>query len=107
MASTAHDLLTPLTGLNLSLSLAKKSSNIKEIRDLINTSLHCTEMMGMIVNRSMALFGSDAPAPAPFPVPGQAAAPLSIHGVKRGSDDNLTEAGKGGGGGRRHRSSRL
>jgi len=56
MASTAHDLLTPLTGMQLSLSLAKRSEDRKEIHEYINTSLQCAEMMGMIVNRSMSLF---------------------------------------------------
>jgi len=56
MACTAHDLLTPLTGMQLSLSLARRSQSIPDIKDYINTSLHCAEMMGMIVNRSMALF---------------------------------------------------
>ncbi len=64
IACTAHDLLTPLTGMQLSLSLAKKSKKQDEIRELVNTSLHCVEMMGMIVNRSMTLFqSSDDPSP--------------------------------------------
>jgi len=79
MASTAHDLMTPLTGMQLSLSLVKKSKDLKEIRDLTNTSLHCAEMMGMIVHRAMALF--------------QDSGKRSFEALSQGDEDEATKFG--------------
>lgn len=56
MACTAHDMLTPLTGIGLSLSLAKDSTSFSEIKELIGSSQICCEMIQMIIHRSMSLF---------------------------------------------------
>jgi len=63
MACTAHDMLTPLTGMGLSLSLARESNNVREIHDLISSSQVCCEMISMIIHRSMSLFQSDKADP--------------------------------------------
>jgi signal transduction histidine kinase/CheY-like chemotaxis protein len=60
LAGTSHDLLTPITGLQLALPLMKgilaKGSAIGVKADYIDTAMHCSEMMNILVMRSMNLF---------------------------------------------------
>lgn len=59
IACTAHDLLTPLTAINLNLSLLQEDENLKVDRhqqDLIHTSIKCTDVMSRICRQTMEKF---------------------------------------------------
>ena len=59
IACTAHDLLTPLTAINLNLSLLQEDENLKVDRhqqDLIQTSIKCTDVMSRICRQTMEKF---------------------------------------------------
>lgn len=61
IAYTAHDLLTPLTGVQLSLSLLAEDEEFKsklspQQREMITTATNCTDMMGRICQTAIESF---------------------------------------------------
>eukprot|EP00980_Cylindrotheca_fusiformis_P028557 scaffold22610_cov115-Cylindrotheca_fusiformis.AAC.10 len=61
IAYTAHDLLTPLTGVQLSLSLLSEdkgyiSKLTKQHREMISTATNCTDVMGRICQTAIDTF---------------------------------------------------
>jgi len=61
IACTAHDLLTPLTGIALSISLLKEDEGLKEKlseqqRDMIETAVNCSTVMNNICHKTMNFF---------------------------------------------------
>lgn len=58
IACTAHDLMTPLTGVQLSLSLLKEDDDVKHLlgpnrMELLNTAASCSDIMARICQTSM------------------------------------------------------
>jgi CheY-like chemotaxis protein/GAF domain-containing protein len=61
IACTAHDLLTPLTGIALSLSLLKEDESLRrklseQQKDMIETAANCSAVMNSICQRTMDVF---------------------------------------------------
>ena len=61
IACTAHDLLTPLTGIALSLSLLKEDESLRrklseQQKDMIETAANCSAVMNSICQRTMEVF---------------------------------------------------
>lgn len=61
IACTAHDLLTPLTGIALSLSLLKEDDGLQQKltepqRDMIETAANCSAVMNSICHKTMDFF---------------------------------------------------
>ena len=61
IACTAHDLLTPLTGIALSLSLLKEDEALQnklteQQRDMIETAANCSAVMNSICHKTMNFF---------------------------------------------------
>jgi CheY-like chemotaxis protein len=61
IACTAHDLLTPLTGIALSISLLKEDKGLEskltdQQRDMIETASNCSTVMNNICNKTMDIF---------------------------------------------------
>ena len=61
IACAAHDLLTPLTGIALSLSLLKEDDDLtskltEQQRDMIETAANCSTFMNSICHRTMDFF---------------------------------------------------
>jgi len=65
IACAAHDLLTPLTGIALSLSLLKEDEGLaskltEQQRDMIDTAANCSTFMNRICHRTMDFFRGQA-----------------------------------------------
>ncbi len=65
IACTAHDLLTPLTGIALSLSLLKEDEGLQgkltdQQRDMIETAANCSTVMNSICHKTMDFFREQA-----------------------------------------------
>lgn len=61
IACTAHDLLTPLTGIALSLSLLREDESLQgklthQQRDMIETAANCSTVMNSICHKTMNVF---------------------------------------------------
>jgi CheY-like chemotaxis protein/signal transduction histidine kinase len=61
IACTAHDLLTPLTGIALSLSLLKEDKSLRrklseQQKDMIETAANCSAVMNSICQKTMEVF---------------------------------------------------
>lgn len=61
IACTAHDLLTPLTGIALSISLLKEDEGLQskltdQQRDMIETASNCSTVMNNICHKTMDIF---------------------------------------------------
>jgi CheY-like chemotaxis protein/signal transduction histidine kinase len=61
IACTAHDLLTPLTGIALSLALLKEDDSLQrklseQQRDMLDTAANCSAVMNSICKKTMEVF---------------------------------------------------
>lgn len=89
IACAAHDLLTPLTGIALSLSLLKEDEGLKaclseQQRDMIETAANCSTFMNSICHKTMDFFRVQSRS---------SDAMLSINGSSLPDDMGATEKG--------------